>query len=80
MFIGHMAVGFAGKKLAPKTSLVSLFFASMFLDLLWSFLLLLDVEHVRISPGITAVTPLDRLLKTIQENPGLSFPHRKIIE
>jgi len=33
--------------------------SAQFLDLLWPVFLLLDVEHVRIDPGNTAVTPLD---------------------
>jgi hypothetical protein len=59
MFIGHHAAGFAGKRFAPRVSLGTLFFAAMFLDLLWPILLLLDLEHVRIDPGNTAFTPLD---------------------
>lgn len=59
MFIGHHAAGFAGKRFAPQVSLGTLFFAAMFLDLLWPVLLLLGLEHVRIDPGNTAFTPLD---------------------
>jgi len=59
MFIGHHAAGFVSKRLAPQVSLGTLFFATMFLDLLWPVLLLLDLEHVRIDPGNTAFTPLD---------------------
>lgn len=59
MFIGHHAAGFASKRFAPQVSLGTLFFAAMFLDLLWPILLLLDVEHVRIEPGNTTFTPLD---------------------
>jgi hypothetical protein len=59
MFIGHFAVGFGAKALAPKTSLGSLFLAAQFIDLLWPTFLLLGLEHVRIAPGITNVTPLD---------------------
>ncbi len=59
MFIAHFGVGFAAKKFAPALSLGALMIASQFLDLLWPSLLLLDVEQVRIYPGITAVTPLD---------------------
>ncbi|MDP1725880.1 MAG: hypothetical protein Q8M15_03785 [Bacteroidota bacterium] len=59
MFIGHFGVGFAAKKLAPAISLGYLFIASQFLDLLWPTLLLFDIEHVIITPGITRVTPLD---------------------
>jgi hypothetical protein len=59
MFIGHFGIGLAANRIAPKTSLGMLFFAAQFPDFLWSLLLLLDMEHVRISPGITLVTPLD---------------------
>ncbi len=59
MFIGHYAVGFAAKRLAPRTSLGTLFLSVQFLDLLWPILLLLGLEHIRIDPGNTVVTPLD---------------------
>ena len=59
MFIGHFAVGFAAKKIAPKPSLGTYFMAVSFVDMLWPIFLLLGIEHVRISPGITVVTPLD---------------------
>ena len=58
MFIGHFAAGMAGKRLQPGISLGTLFLAAQFLDLLWPTLLLLDIEHVIISPGISKVTPL----------------------
>jgi len=59
MFIGHFAVGFASKRIAPGASLGALMVAPLFLDLLWPVLLAVGVEHVRIEPGATAVTPLD---------------------
>lgn len=59
MFVGHFAVALAGKRVAPRVSLGTLFFAAQFLDLLWPILVLVGVEHVRIDPGNTAVTPLD---------------------
>ncbi len=59
MFIGHFAVGFAAKRLAPRASLGTLFMAAQFIDLMWPTLLLLGIERVRIAPGITAFTPLD---------------------
>jgi membrane-bound metal-dependent hydrolase YbcI (DUF457 family) len=59
MFIGHFAVGIGAKALQPKLSLGTLFIAVQFLDLLWPSLLMLNLEHVTISPGITAVAPLD---------------------
>lgn len=59
MFVGHFAIGFAAKAVAPRASLGTLFAAAQFLDLLWPTLLLLGLERVRIAPGITLVTPLD---------------------
>jgi hypothetical protein len=58
MFIGHFAVGFGAKSVAPEVSLGWLFLAAQFLDLLWPTLLLLGVEQVSIVPGATVVTPL----------------------
>ncbi len=59
MFIGHFGVAFAAQKAAPKPSLGTLFIAAQFIDLLWPFFLILGLEKVKISPGITNVTPLD---------------------
>ncbi|MGA9407599.1 MAG: hypothetical protein WBW71_10745, partial [Bacteroidota bacterium] len=58
MFIGHFAVALGAKKAAPKVSLGTLIMAAQFVDLLWPIFLLIGVEHVRISPGDTAYTPL----------------------
>jgi|SRR5688572_11905595 len=59
MFIGHFAAGMAAKQVKPTLSLGTLFLAAQFLDLLWPTLLLLGIEHVIISPGISKMTPLD---------------------
>lgn len=59
MFIGHYAVALAAKKASPKVSLGTLFLAAQFVDLLWPLLLLLGLEHVRVAPGNTAITPLE---------------------
>jgi hypothetical protein len=58
MFIGHFAVGFAAKPLAPRVSLGTLFVAVSLVDLLWPVFLVLGLERVRIDPGNTAFTPL----------------------
>jgi hypothetical protein len=58
MFVGHLAVGFAGKRVSSVTSLAWLIGAATTLDLLWPIFLLAGVEHVRIVPGATAFTPL----------------------
>ena len=59
MFIGHIAVGLAAKRAAPRTSLGTLAVAVEFADLLWPIFLLLGWEQVRIVPRMTVVTPLD---------------------
>ena len=59
MFIGHIAVAMGAKRVAPKTSLGTLVLATQFVDLLWPIFLVLGIEHVRINPGDTVVTPLD---------------------
>ena len=59
MFIGHFGAAFAGKRVAPEVSLGTLFLSVQFADGLWPLLLLLGVEHVRITPGIMKLSPLD---------------------
>jgi len=59
VFIGHFAVALAAKRAAPGVSLGTLFLAAQLADLVWPTLVLLQVEHFQIRPGITAVTPLD---------------------
>jgi membrane-bound metal-dependent hydrolase YbcI (DUF457 family) len=51
MFIGHYALGFAAKRLAPRTSLGTLFAAPTLADLLWPVFLLLGWEHARLVPN-----------------------------
>ncbi len=59
MFIGHVAVGYAARPLAPRVSLGWLLFAATFLDVLFSLLLLFGAESVRIVPGGGRVMPLE---------------------
>jgi hypothetical protein len=59
MFLGHFAVGLAGRSLTPAVSLGTWFLAVQLVDLLWPLFLLTGLEHVRIAPGITAFMPLD---------------------
>lgn len=59
MFIGHFAAALAAKKLAPKVSLGTMILSTSFIDLLWPLFLILGIEHVRVEPGITVVTPFD---------------------
>jgi hypothetical protein len=59
MFVGHNAVGFASKKVAPHASLAWLMAAPMLLDLLWPVFLLLGIERVRVDPKATKFSPMD---------------------
>lgn len=58
MFLGHYAVALAAKRAAPASSLGTLFFASVFIDLLWPVLLLVGAERARIDPSIRGLGPL----------------------
>lgn len=59
MFLGHYALAFGAKRLAPAVSLGTLFMACQFADLLWPTLVMLGLEVVEIDPGNTLVTPLN---------------------
>jgi hypothetical protein len=59
MFIGHFAVGFSAKKVAPRINLGTLFFAAQFLDLIWPVLIITGLEHVRIRPDALPFLRLD---------------------
>ena len=59
MFIGHFALAFGAKRIAPMLSLGTLFLACQFADLLWPTMLVLGWEVVEIDPGNTIVTPLN---------------------
>jgi hypothetical protein len=59
MFLGHFAVGFATKRLAPHASLGWHLLAPAFLDVLFPIFVLAGIESTAIEPGYTAVTPLN---------------------
>jgi hypothetical protein len=59
VFIGHLALGLAAKRVTPRVSLAMLLLAAQWADVLWPLFLALGIEEVRIDPGNTAVTPLD---------------------
>jgi membrane-bound metal-dependent hydrolase YbcI (DUF457 family) len=58
MFIGHYGIALAAKRLAPRTSLGTLFVAAVLIDLVWPTLLLIGVERARIDTTLGGVTPL----------------------
>ncbi len=51
VFIGHFAVGFASKRIAPRTSLGLLLVAPLLADVIWPVLILAGAEQVRITGG-----------------------------
>ncbi len=59
MFVGHYGISYAAKRAAPALPLWLLFLAVQWLDVVWSPLVLLGIEKVRIVPGFTATNPLD---------------------
>lgn len=59
MFIGHLALGFAAKRVTPRVSLAMLLLAAQWADTIWPVFLMLGIEQVRIDPGNTAFTPFD---------------------
>ena len=59
MFLGHVAVGMAAKRAAPRVSLTVLILAAQLADVIWPVLVGLGVEQVAIEPGNTRVTPLN---------------------
>jgi hypothetical protein len=59
MFIGHLALGMAAKRITPRVSLAMLLLASQWADTLWPIFIGLGLEQVRIEPGNTVVTPLN---------------------
>src|SRR5689334_17027899 len=59
MFVGHFAIGFAAKPLAPKVSLAMLILAAAFSDVLWILFFVAGIEEVRIQPGLMVTNTLN---------------------
>ncbi len=83
MFVGHIGIGFAAKRAAPRASLGVLLAAALMLDLLWPVFLMAGWERVRIEPGNTSFTPLAFVHYPISHSllaalVGLSFSRRCI--
>ena len=57
--IGHIGVGFAAKRVAPRTSLATLVVAAYFLDLQWPLTLWLEHHGAHAGPGDPAFCPVD---------------------
>jgi len=54
MFVGHFAVGLAGKRIAPSVSPGTLVLAAMLADLLWCVFTIAGVEHVEFRQAMGA--------------------------
>ena len=59
MILGHYGLALAAKSVAPRASLGTFILAAQLLDELWPIFVLLGIEHVRVTPGITAANPLE---------------------
>lgn len=59
MVIGHYALAFGAKRLAPSVSLGTLFLAAVLADLLWPLLVLVGAESFQIRIDATKVVPIE---------------------
>jgi hypothetical protein len=59
MFIGHYGPAFAGRAIEKRLPLWLLFIAVQWLDVMWSALVMLNVEKLRIVKGFTESSSLD---------------------
>jgi hypothetical protein len=59
MFVGHYGVSLAAKPIGRHVPLWVWFIAVQWLDVVWSVLVLVDIEKLRIVPGFTQANALD---------------------
>jgi hypothetical protein len=59
LFIGHYGPAFSAKAALAQIPLFVVFFAVQWLDVVWSVLIMADVEHARVVPGLMAGSALD---------------------
>src|SRR5664279_5231770 len=59
MFIGHYGVSFAARPTQARLPLWVWFIAVQWMDVVWSILVLLGIEKLRIVSGFTEANPLD---------------------
>ena len=71
MFVGHLAAGFAAKRIEPKLSLGTLLLAVMLADLIVFPLLIAGVEHFGIQPEV-------RVNRTVGQ--GISYSHSLLMD
>ena len=59
MFVGHYGVSFAARSSGIRVPLWVWFIAVQWLDVVWSVLVLMGIEKLRIGPGFTEANALD---------------------
>src|SRR5260221_13057966 len=59
MFVGHYGVSYAAKSVGPRVPLWVWFVAVQWMDVVWSILVFLGIEKLRIVPGFTEANALD---------------------
>jgi len=59
MFVGHYGVSFAAQPLGKRVPLWVWFIAVQWLDVVWSVMVLMGIEKLRIVPGFTEANALD---------------------
>jgi hypothetical protein len=59
MFVGHYGVAFAARRVGERVPLWAWFVAVQWMDVVWSVLVLLGIEKLRIVPGFTQANALD---------------------
>jgi hypothetical protein len=59
MFVGHYGISFAARAAVGRAPLWVWFIAVQWMDIVWSILVLLSIEKLRIVPGYTEANALD---------------------
>src|SRR6266581_7864310 len=59
MFVGHYGVSYAAKSATPRVPLWVWFIAVQWLHVVWSLLVLLGIEKMRVVPGFTEANAYD---------------------
>lgn len=59
MFVGHYGISFAARVVVGRVPLWVWFIAVQWMDIVWSVLVLLGIEKLRIVPGYTEANSLD---------------------
>ncbi|HEV8124470.1 MAG TPA: hypothetical protein VGP80_09515 [Gemmatimonadales bacterium] len=73
MFLGHFGVAFGMKRVEPKLSLATLFFATALVDLLWGVFLLTGWERAAIVPAPTPGNQIEFISYPITHSLAAAF-------